>query len=88
MAISMAMFIAMNSASIAELKAHSPRIIRSVEAGEPFLITRRNKPVAQILPCRTSPLNRTQVGFDAKVRILGSLTEPALDPDEWGDLSF
>jgi prevent-host-death family protein len=78
----------MNVASIAELKNNSPRIIRSVEAGEPFLVTRRNKPVAQILPCRESLLNRTQVGFDAKVRILGSLTEPALDSAEWGDLSF
>lgn len=78
----------MIKASIAELKNHSPRIIRSVEAGEPYLVTRRNKPVARILPCCESPVNRTQIGFDAKVRILGSLTEPALDLDEWGDLSF
>ena len=84
----MAIFIDMNTTSIAELKSHSPRIIRSVEAGEPYLVTRRNKPVAQILPCRASPLNRTQVGFDEKVLILGSLTEPALDSGEWGDLSF
>jgi len=88
MTIQITIVIAMNTASIAELKAHSPRIIRSVEAGEPCLVTRRNKPVAQLLPCRESPLNRTQVGFDAKVRILGSLTEPALNPGEWGDLAF
>jgi prevent-host-death family protein len=84
----MVVFIAMNIASIAELKSQSPRIIRLVEAGEPYLVTRRNKPVAQILPCRESPLNRTQAGFDAEVRILGSLTEPALDSTEWGDISF
>ena len=84
----MVILIAMNTASIAELKTHSPRIIRSVEAGEPYLVTRRNKPVAQILPCREAPLNRTQVGFDVKVRILGSLTAPALDSGEWGNLSF
>ncbi len=85
----MAIFLnIVNTASIAYLKAHSPRIIRSVEAGEPYLVTRRNKPVAQILPCPDSVMNKTQVGFDPKVRILGSLTEPALDSHEWGDLSF
>jgi len=84
----MVMMIAMKTTSIADLKTHSPRIIRSVEAGVPYLVTRRNKPVAQILPCRESPLNRTQVGFDSKVRIMGSLTEPALDSSEWGDLSL
>lgn len=84
----MVILIAMNTTSIAELKAHSPRIIRSVEGGEAYLVTRRNKPVARILPCREAPLNRTQVGFDRGVRILGSLTEPALDSSEWGDLSY
>lgn len=84
----MVIYIPMNTASIAELKAHSPRIIRSVEAGEPYLVTRRNKPVARILPCIESPVNRTRVGFDKKVRIVGNLTEPALDSEEWGNLSF
>lgn len=84
----MTILMAMNTASIADLKTHSPRIIRSVEAGEPCLVTRRNKAVAQILPCRDSPVNRTRLGFDPGVRILGSLTEPALDASEWGDLSF
>ena len=65
----MAFYVAMNKVSIAELKSHSPRIIRSVEGGEPYLVTRRNRPVAQILPCRESSLNLTQVGFDVKVRI-------------------
>lgn len=82
------MFVDMKSASIAELKAHSPRIIRSVEAGEPWLVTRRNKPVARILACQEAVANRTQVGFDARVRVFGSLTEPALDASEWGELSF
>lgn len=78
----------MNMASIADLKTHSPRIIRSVESGDVYVVTRRNKPVARILPCREAPLNRTQVGFDSRVRILGSLTEPALDSSDWGDLSY
>lgn len=84
----MTILMTMDTTSIAELKAHSPRIIRSVEAGKPCLVTRRNKPVAQILPCREYPENRTKLGFDAKVRVIGSLTEPALNASEWGDLSF
>lgn len=84
----MTIIMDMNTTSIADLKTHSPRIIRSVEAGEPCIVTRRNKPVAQILPCRDSPVNRTRLGFDGKVRVLGPLTEPALDVSEWGDLSF
>ena len=84
----MAIFIGVNCASIADLKSHSPRIIRSVEAGEPYLVTRHNKPVAQILPYAQPPVNTTQLGFDTEVRIIGSLTEPALDSTEWGDLSF
>lgn len=84
----MTIFMSMKSTSIADLKTHSPRIIRAVEAGESCLVTRRNKPVAQILPCQDSPVNRTHLGFDTGVHILGSLTEPALDSGEWGDLSF
>lgn len=84
----MTILMAMKTTSIADLKTHSPRIIRAVEAGEPCLVTRRNKPVAQILPCRDCPENRTKLGFDAKVRVIGSLTEPALNASEWGDLSF
>jgi len=33
----------MNTTLIAELKAHLPRIIRSVEGGEAYLVTRRNR---------------------------------------------
>lgn len=78
----------MKSASIAELKTHSPRIIRSVEAGESCLVTRRNKPVAQILPCNEPQLNQTKLGYDPTVSISGSLTEATLDAEEWGDLSY
>lgn len=67
------------------VKSHSPRIIRSVEAGEPYLVTRRNKPVARIVPCHESPVNRTQIGFDAKVRIFHALTDPALDQKDSRD---
>ena len=84
----MTTYMAMKTTSIAELKTHSPRIIRSVEAGESCVVTRRNKPVARILPCQESPKNRTKLGFDVKVRVMGSLTEPAMDAGEWGDLSF
>lgn len=87
----MAIFMAMNAASIADLKAHSPQIIRSVEAGEPCVVTRRNKPVARILPFEESSqndANRTHLGYDERVEVLGCITDPALEVSEWGDLSL
>lgn len=75
----------MKSHSIADLKAHAPRIIREVETGEPCQITRRNTPVAQVIGVRRTK-NRTRAGFDPKVVIRTDPCEPALQRSEWGDL--
>ena len=36
--------------SVAEARNHLTQLIRSVEAGEPVVITRNGKPVAQLVP--------------------------------------
>jgi len=87
MATFIAICITMN-ASIAELKAHSPKIIKAVEGGEACTVTRRNEPVARIIRCEQLPENRTRAGFDTSVRLMGDVTTPALDASEWGNLSF
>jgi prevent-host-death family protein len=40
----------MASVGIRDLKAHASAIVERAEAGEAFLVTRRGKPVAVVLP--------------------------------------
>lgn len=40
----------MAAVGIRDLKAHASDIVERVEAGEAFLVTRRGKPVAVVLP--------------------------------------
>lgn len=77
----------MKLVSIADLKTHAPKILKSVQAGEPVVVTNRNKPVAR-LTSYGGRTNRTRIGFDPGVKISGNLTEPVLDPAEGGDLSL
>lgn len=44
--------------SIAEAKNNLPKLIRAVEGGEPVVITRNGKPVAQLT---SAPADRVQV---------------------------
>ena len=81
----MSMFESMSKTSIAELKTSAPRVIREVEGGTPCFVTRRNRPVARIIPCGEIE-NQTHVGFDPQVKVHSDLTEPAFDPTEWGNL--
>ena len=36
-----------------EAKTHLPRLLKRVQAGERFVITRHNRPVAELIPFRT-----------------------------------
>ena len=39
-----------------EAKTHLPRLLKRVQAGERFVITRHNRPVAELIPSgRTTP---------------------------------
>ena len=40
----------MSDVSAYEAKTHLPRLLRAVERGETFVITRRGKPVAKLAP--------------------------------------
>ena len=83
----MAILMVMKEVSIAQLKAHAPRVVRAVETGEVVVITRRNQPVARLLSCAVAP-NQTRLGFDPSVKILGDVTAPVLEAEEWGGLSL
>lgn len=63
-----------------ELRNDNAEIMRRVEAGESFVVTRNNKPVAQLSPYRT----------DAQPRLpqLGEVQQtfsrlPSVDADRW-----
>jgi prevent-host-death family protein len=62
-----------------ELRNDNAEIMRRVEAGESFVVTRNNKPVAQLSPYRVEPVSRPRLG-DLQV-LFGTL--PSVDPERW-----
>ncbi|HUQ58584.1 type II toxin-antitoxin system prevent-host-death family antitoxin [Lentzea sp.] len=62
-----------------ELRNDNAEIMRRVEAGESFVVTRNNKPVAQLSPYHSEVVTRPSLG---EVQALfGSL--PPVDADRW-----
>ncbi|GAA3681038.1 hypothetical protein GCM10022267_79750 [Lentzea roselyniae] len=62
-----------------ELRNDNAEIMRRVEAGEGFVVTRNNKPVAQLLPYRPEAPSRPPLR-DVQV-LFGTL--PPVDADRW-----
>jgi prevent-host-death family protein len=52
-------------------------------SGEAITITKRGKPVAQVIPVRPSNLRYPQDGLRGSVQILGDILSPVLDSDAW-----
>jgi prevent-host-death family protein len=73
------------SVNVAELKNNLSKYLARVEAGETVVICNRNLPVAKIngIPKRK---NRSKVGFDPGVKILGSLHGPLIPEEDWNML--
>jgi prevent-host-death family protein len=61
-----------------ELRNDTPRIMRAVEAGESFVLTRNGTPIADIVPHRERPVF---VPFGELLKVLGDL--PPEDPEEF-----
>lgn len=62
-----------------ELRNDNAEIMRRVEAGESFVVTRNNKPVAQLSPYRADSAPRPPLG---DVQALFN-TLPSVDADRW-----
>lgn len=62
-----------------ELRNDNAEIMRRVEAGESFVVTRNHKPVAQLSPYRTEVVTRPSLG---DVQALFA-TLPSVDADRW-----
>lgn len=62
-----------------ELRNDNAEIMRRVEAGESFVVTRNNKPVAHLSPFRAETMTRPLLG---EVQALFN-TLPPVDADRW-----
>jgi prevent-host-death family protein len=88
MAIFMAYIIDMKEANIAEIKNHLSRFLSLVEKGEEVVISRRNIPIARVIPVRKRSKNKTVLGCGKNsVIILGDITEPLIPENNWDMLS-
>ncbi len=82
-------YLTMTTLNVSEAKAHFSTVVDQVIAGETVCISKRNVPVAQIIPLPVKPptpeRHRTQVGWakHSGVEILGDLTEPAMPTHNW-----
>ena len=47
-----------------EAKTHLPRLLKRVQAGERFVITRHNRPVAELIPFRTHDAAKIRAAID------------------------
>ena len=62
-----------------EAKTHLPRLLRRVQTGERFVITRHGRPVAELIPFRTTDSDQVQAAIDdlkafQETHSLGGLT--------------
>ena len=48
-----------------EAKTHLPQLLRRVEAGERFVITRHGRPLAELVPFRSRDAGKVQSAIDA-----------------------
>lgn len=67
--------------SITEAKRQLSKLLRAVESGEQVIITRRGKPVAQLLP---APSVRREIqlgGMKDRIRLLPGWDDPISEED-------
>jgi len=83
----MAYSMAMKTANVAELKNRISEYLAAVEKGEEIEVTKRNVPIARIVPIRKKTQNQTKLGCGKNTgRVLGDITEPFIPEDGWGML--
>jgi prevent-host-death family protein len=69
----------MSRMGAAEARNHLPRLLRRVQTGERFVITRHGRPVAELIPFRTTDPDQVQAAIDdlkafQKTHSLGGLS--------------
>jgi prevent-host-death family protein len=74
----------MKTVAIAKFKQTCLRLLEEVRRGHPVLVTKRGKPIAQVLPPPATGSWRGAMKGTGK--IVGDIVAPASDPDDWSAL--
>ena len=69
----------MNKVNIADARANLSRHLARVEAGETITLCRRNVPIAEIRPIRSTPTELRPIGIDRGMTVPDSFFEPLPD---------
>lgn len=77
----------MKTIAAGSFKQHCLRLLDEVAiSGEPLVITKRGKPVAQLSPVPVERMGDWAGAMRGTGEILGDLVAPAVEPDEWAAL--
>jgi prevent-host-death family protein len=67
-----------------QFKQHCLRLLDEVGAsGEPLVITKRGRPIAQLVPVGPEQLDDWRGAMSDRGEIRGDLVAPAIEPPEW-----
>ncbi len=76
----------MTTVSVSEFKATCLALLERVrKSGRPITVTKRGKPVAQVVAIHASPRGKRKIlGYMRGTgRIVGDIESPASDPQDW-----
>jgi prevent-host-death family protein len=71
-----------------EYKHNALKLLERVRlSGEPVQITKRGRPIAQLVRLDEVAPKRVFGQFQGDATIVGDVVGPIVDPEEWGDLA-
>ena len=74
----------METINASDFKAQCLAILDRVQAtGEPVLILKRGRPVAELLPANRSEAEYPQLELEGTVTVLGDIIEPVIPEEDW-----
>jgi len=74
----------MKEVAISEFKAKCLAILDEVQKTKhPVRITRRGKPIAEVVPPSSKAATDWMGSMKGKMKIVGDIVSPASDPDDW-----
>jgi len=70
--------------AISEFKAKCLAILDQVQKTKrPVRVTRRGKPVAEVVPAKAKNVEHWMGSMKGKMEIIGDIVSPITDPDDW-----
>ena len=78
----------METINASDFKARCLAILDRVQAtGEPVVILKRGRPVAELFPATRSHATYPQLELQGTVTVVGDIVEPAVPEEEWESLA-